>query len=139
MKLTLAVIPGDPTSCCVHDSLSGSWKISRMKYAYAHLPPDQDIGFDSRSYSVTEALLEYKGRQVLYLHVVASDITFCDRSYASHLVSLNVKGYVAKWKYVSDESGVAVSEIEPVGDEEQRQEIREILRSRHSISTINFV
>ncbi len=109
-----------------------------MEYVYAHLPQNEDIGFEERSYSVTEGLLEYRGRSVLYLHVDASDVTFCDRSYASYLVSVNVKGYVTRWRYETNEKGEALSEIEPVTDDEGKRAISDLLRTSLNISTVNF-
>lgn len=109
-----------------------------MNYIYTHLPQNEDIGFLERSYSVIEGILEYEGRDVLYLQVDASDITFCDRSYASHLASVNVKGYVVRSKYETNEAGEAMSEIEPVMDERDKRAITDILRSRHNISAVNF-
>jgi hypothetical protein len=109
-----------------------------MGYIYTHLPQNEDIGFHERSYSLTEGLLEYGGRQVLYLIVDASSVTFCDRSYASHLVSINVKGYVTRWRYETNEEGEALSEIEPVTGDEERRAIRDLLRASHTISAVNF-
>ena len=109
-----------------------------MAYIYAHLPQNEDIGFRERSYSVVEGLLEYEGRDILYLLVDASDITFCDRSYASHLTSVNVKGYVTQWKYGNNEAGEALSEIESVTDEGDKRAITHILRANHNISAVNF-
>ena len=109
-----------------------------MKNVYAHLPQNEDIGFEERSYSVTEGLLEYQGRSVLYLHVDASDVTFCDRSYASHLVSVNVKGYVVRWRHGTSEGGEALSELEPITDDEERRAISDLLRTSLNISTVNF-
>ncbi len=110
-----------------------------MKYVYAHLPQNEDIGFEGRSYSVTEGLLEYRGRSVLYLCAEASDVTFCDCSYASRLVSVNVRGYVTRWKYESNEKGEALSEIEPITDEEEQRAIRDLLRASQYMSTVNFL
>ena len=109
-----------------------------MAYIYIHLPQNEDIGFRERSYSVIEGLLEYEGRDVLYLLVDASDITFCDRSYASHLASVNVKGYVTRWKYGANEAGEHMSEVESITDEEDKRAITDIMRSTHSISAVNF-
>ena len=109
-----------------------------MNYVYTHLPQNEDIGFLERSYSVIEGILEYGGREVLYLLVDASDVTFCDRSHASHLASVNVKGYVVRLKYETNEAGEAVSEIEPIEDEGDKRAITDTLRSKHNISTVHF-
>lgn len=109
-----------------------------MGHDYSHLPQDEDIGFEGRSYSATEGVLDYGGRKVLYVHVDASDVTFCDRSHASHLSSVNVKGYVARWKYGTNREGAALSEIEPVTDDRDRRAITDVLRSALNVSSVHF-
>ena len=109
-----------------------------MKYIYAHQPQGEDIGFDGRSYSLAENLLEYKGRKVLYLNTEASGISFCDRSYAMHLGSIIIKGYILKWKYGANEKGELLSDIEPVTDEVEQQEIIKLLRDVYNIATVRF-
>jgi hypothetical protein len=109
-----------------------------MTYIYAHQPQGEDIGFEGRSYSLAENLLEYKGRKVLYLNTEASAISFCDRSYATHLGSIIVKGYVLKWKTGANEKGEPLSEIEPVTDELEQREISKLLRDGYNIATVRF-
>ncbi|MEE8470400.1 MAG: hypothetical protein V3S51_03625 [Dehalococcoidia bacterium] len=110
-----------------------------MSYTYVHLPENEDIGFDERSYSVAEETLEYNGRKVLYLYVTASGISFCDRSYAPHLANANVKGYIVRSKYGTDEKNASLSEIETIEDDEERLAIVQLLRTSRNIPTVNFV
>ena len=110
-----------------------------MEYVYAHLPQGEDIGFEERSYRVTEKLLDHQGRKVLYLLVEAADVTFCDRSYAMYLASVNVKGYVVRWKYETNEKSDALSEIEAIENEEEQREIGDILRTVNNVSTVSFM
>lgn len=109
-----------------------------MSYIYEHMPEDKDIGFEERSYKVTERLLEYKNRKVLYLNAEAAGVSFCDRSYAMHLGSIIVKGYVVRWKFGTNEKGAPLSEIEPVKSEAEQQEISKLLRDGYNIATITF-
>ncbi|MEE8469905.1 MAG: hypothetical protein V3S51_01095 [Dehalococcoidia bacterium] len=109
-----------------------------MTYVYTHLPQDEDIGPEGRSYSVTEETLEYQGRTILYLYVVASDISFCDRNYAPHIANVNVKGYVVRWKHGTDEEGEPMSEVEPIRGDDQRKAITSLLRATYNTSAINF-
>ena len=109
-----------------------------MTYIYAHQPQGEDIGFEGRSYSLAENLLEFKGRKVLYLNTEASAISFCDRSYALHLGSTIVKGYVLKWKYGANEKGEPLSEIEPVTDEVEQRDISKLLRDGNIATVIFF-
>jgi hypothetical protein len=109
-----------------------------MSYMYTHLPEDRDIGFDGRSYSLREELLEYKGKKVLYLNTEASAVSFCDRSYAYHLGSVNVKGYVIRWKFGANEKGEMLSEIELVNEDTEKQEIVRLLRANQNVSAVHF-
>jgi len=109
-----------------------------MGQVYAHLPQNEDIGFQGRSYSASEGLLDYNGRKVLYVYVDAADVTFCDRSYASHLASINVQGYVTRWRYGTGESGEPLSEIEPVTDDGDRRAITDMLRSTLNVASVHF-
>ena len=109
-----------------------------MKHIYVHVTEGEDIGFEERSYRIAEELLDYQGRKVLYLNSEASGVSFCDRSYAMHLGSINVKGYVVKWKYGTNEKGETLSEIEPVADEGEQREISKLLRVRYNVPEVRF-
>ncbi|MFC1944929.1 hypothetical protein ACFLX5_05580 [Chloroflexota bacterium] len=110
-----------------------------MTYVYSHLPQEEDIGPEGRSYTVEEGILEYRGRKVLYLRVEAHNATFCDGSYIPHLGSINVKGYVARWKCGRGEDGEEVSDIEPISDQRERQGIKDMLKSTHNTSRVDFI
>jgi hypothetical protein len=110
-----------------------------MKQVYLHVAEGEDIGFEGRSYRIAEGLLDYKGRKVLYLKAEASAVSFCDRSYAYHLGSINVKGYVVRWKYGTNENGETLSQIEPVTDEAEQREISGLLKSGYNMSTVGFI
>jgi len=110
-----------------------------VKYVYVHVTEGEDIGFEGRSYRLAEELVDYQGRQVLYLKSEASAVSFCDRSYAYHLGSINVKGYVVRWKYGTNEKGETLSEIESVTGEGEQREISKLLRSSYNISTVRFM
>jgi hypothetical protein len=109
-----------------------------MNYVYVHVTEGEDIGFEGRSYRIAEELLDYKGRKVLYLNSEASGVSFCDRSYAMHLGSINVKGYVVRWKCGTNEKGEALSEIEPITDDGEQREISKLLKVRYNVSAVRF-
>ena len=114
-------------------------RLSVMKHIYVHVTEGEDIGFEERSYRIAEELLDYQGRRVLYLNSEASGVSFCDRSYAMHLGSINVKGYVVRWRYCTNEKGDTLSEIEPVTDEDEQREISKLLKVRYNISAVGFI
>ncbi|MFC1925791.1 hypothetical protein ACFLW2_03735 [Chloroflexota bacterium] len=100
---------------------------------YVHQPEDEDIGFSERAYQVREEILEYKGREVLYVRVESTGFTLCDRSVNSRLETGRVVGYITRWKCETNEEGEAISEIEPIEDEEIRRELRKILQQEHML------
>jgi hypothetical protein len=96
-----------------------------MAYVYAH--PIRDPVLEEKRYSLNEELLEYRGRKVLYQYAEASNITFCTGTGVPWLGSMSVKGYVARWRYGTNEKGEALSEIEPITDPAEQREIRGLL------------
>jgi len=107
-------------------------------YVYAHEVGDPVLD-EKRFTTSTEHTLEYKGRKVLYCYAEASAISFCSASGASYAGNMNVKGYVVRWKYGTNEKGEAVSEIEPVTDKKEQEEISHILwPGMNSCSRVSF-
>ena len=95
-------------------------------YVYAH--PFSDPVLDEKRFTTsTEHTLEYKGRKVLYCYSEASAISFCSASGASYAGNMTVKGYVVRWRYGTNEKGEDLSEIEPVADKNEKEEISHAL------------
>ncbi|MFC2000670.1 hypothetical protein ACFLXE_07980 [Chloroflexota bacterium] len=109
-----------------------------MTQVYTHLDRDEHVGDEGRRYSASESTLEYRGREVLYQYVDAYGVTFCTGNYVSYVGSINVKGYVVRWKYGINENGEALSEIEPVTDKEEQREISALLWPGRS-PRVNFL
>jgi hypothetical protein len=101
-------------------------KNATSTYVYAH-PFSDPVLDDKRFTTSTEHTLEYKGRKVLYCYAEASAISFCSASGASYAGNMNVKGYVVRWKYGTNEEGEALSEIEPISNKKEQEEISQLL------------
>lgn len=95
-------------------------------HVYVHAFSDPVLD-DKRFTTSTEHTLEYKGRNVLYRYTEASAISFCSASGASYAGNMTVKGYVVRWKYGANEKGEPLSEIEPITDKGEQEEISRIL------------
>ena len=108
-----------------------------MAYMYAH--PPQDSVLDERRFTLSEGLLEYQGRKVLYHYAEATYVTFCTGSGTPWVGSISVKGYVVRWKYGTNDKGEALSEIEPITDPKEQREISGLLwPSANDCSRVNF-
>lgn len=107
-------------------------------YVYAH--PVSDPVLDEKRFTTsTEHTLEYKGRSALYCYAEASAISFCSASGASYAGNMIVKGYVVRWKYGTNDKGEDLSEIEPVTDKKEQEEISHILwPGMNSTSRVSF-
>jgi hypothetical protein len=107
-------------------------------YVYAHQFSDPVLD-EKRFTTSTELTLDYKGRKILYCYAEASAISFCSASGANYAGNMNVKGYVVRWKYGANESGEALSEIEPISDKKEQEEISRILwPGMNSSSRVSF-
>jgi hypothetical protein len=95
-------------------------------YVYAH-PLGDPVLDEKRFTTSTELTLDYKGRRTLYCYAEASAISFCSAAGANYAGNMIVKGYVVRWKYGTNEKGEAMSEVEQVVDENEREEISHIL------------
>jgi hypothetical protein len=104
---------------------------------YTHQELHSEIRTISGGYSyVKEELLSYKGRDVLCIvgegHV---DNSCCG---VGGCIFIDIPGYVLSLKNGKDESGLDVSEVEPVSDPEEKSEIATILESSYPLAQIRF-
>jgi hypothetical protein len=103
---------------------------------YTHFSSQKDPG-----YWLTEKVLEFKGRKILYLltEIKEEFVLGCDQSvvYPSQSRTGIIKGYVNKWQYKKSEDGSSISELEPI-DEDIKKEVIELIKSRHGISSVHF-
>lgn len=101
----------------------------------------EDLTEEVRSISgyylyIEEEILSFKGRDVLYLAGVGVvDNSCCG---AGGVPFVRVPGYVISWKDKTDAAGHAISTIEPITREADKQEIRRLLDSKHPYSQVSF-
>lgn len=104
-----------------------------MAYIYVHPSIDEEL--EEKRFSLIEGMLEYRGRRVFYQYSEATSVNFCTASGSPFVGNIHVRGYVVRWKYGKDDKGQALSQIEPVTDNMERQEIQNLLwpsRTGHS-------
>ena len=103
---------------------------------YVHLELGRDIESISGTYTpLKESTLKHNGRDILYAIGTAVVDTACCGS--GSLVYAIVPGHVVNWKGRIDESGLSVSQVEPIEDETIKREIAQALKEAESINNHN--
>jgi hypothetical protein len=127
---------GTKRAMSTHQETSSNKKAT--PFVYAH-PPSDPVLDEKRFTTSTEHTLEYKGRKVLYCYAEATAISFCSASGANYAGNMIVRGYVVRWKYGTNEDGEALSEIQPITDKTEQQDISRLLwPGMNSSSRVSF-
>ena len=83
-----------------------------------------------------EGRLTFDSRQVLYLVGYAVvDTSCCGVGGCAYAL---VPGIVKGWKYKKDDDGLSVSQIEPIIDADQQQEIRRLIQKKEIVQQVTF-
>lgn len=103
---------------------------------YVHLELGREIESISGTYTpLKESTLKLNGRDILYAVGTAVMDTACCG--AGSLLYATVPGYVVNWKGREDESGLSVSQVEPIEDKKIKREIVQALKEAESINSNN--
>jgi hypothetical protein len=105
---------------------------------YIHQKLGQDIQSISGTYTPQKELrIEHNGKHVLCVIGMAVVDTACCGS--GSFLYATIPGYVVTWKGRQNESGLAVSQVESIGDEKTRHTVEKILRDTENINNFNFL
>ncbi len=108
-----------------------------MKKEYIHQELNREVESISGYYVLEEEkVLDYKGRPVLYVigHGVV-EASCCGVGGCRYAL---VPGYIAEWKTKKTDSGLAVSEVEPISQEKAKGDIQSLIQEREVINQIQF-
>jgi len=104
---------------------------------FAHPELDHEVASISGRFAFTkEARLTAGGREVLYLTGYGVVDTSCCGTGGCGFAL--VPGFVVQWKHTTNESGLAVSKVEPVRDPGAQEGIRRLICDREMVSQVNF-
>jgi len=104
---------------------------------YVHQELEKDVQSISGTYAPTKELrLKHDGGEVLCIIGRAVVDTACCGS--GSFMYATVPGYIVSWKRGTSDSGLPVSEVEPVRDDETRRAVARELREREYIYNIDF-
>ena len=108
-----------------------------MVFAILGMKLNEDLYFPAGYYTPQkEVRLKYNNREVLYVvgHAAVESSCCGIGSWAYILVP----GYIVNWHSKRNDTGLPVSEVEPITDEASRNGIRKIIIETESISRIEF-
>jgi hypothetical protein len=105
---------------------------------YVHQELGQEIRSISGAYTpLKELRLEHNGGDILSVIGLSLVDTACCGS--GSFLYATVPGYILAWKARTNESGLPVSQVEPLRDELTRREISKMLRETEHIYHVNFL
>ena len=104
---------------------------------YTHEKLGEEVRSVAGYYTITEEeRLKYRGREILYVAGVAViDNSCCGVGGCSFV---NVPGYIVSWRKETGDSPYHVSEVEPIKDKEDQEEIKELITEKYPHAQINF-
>ena len=108
-----------------------------MAREYTH----QALGTEVHSISgyyvpLHETRWQYKGKEVLYVTgAFMIDNSCCVRGGCMYAI---VPGYVLNWEFKKSDGGMPISEVEPIADQQIKQEIATFLRDKECAGSIEF-
>jgi hypothetical protein len=104
---------------------------------YIHEELEKDVQSISGSYIIeAEERLQHGGKNVLcIIGSAVMDTTCCG---VGGCRFINIPGYVVSWKERNNDSGLPVSEVNPITDENEQKKIKKILDLKYPHSQINF-
>lgn len=106
-------------------------------YTYTHPVLGEEIEAISGHYSLEkEASLPFRGRQVWYYTGYSVVDTSCCGPGGCGFAF--VVGYILSLKHAQDTTGADISDIEPIMSDEDKQELRKLLKAQAHVQQVNF-
>ena len=103
---------------------------------YTHALNEEVASISGRYEIVKEERMKCRDRELLYLVGSATvDNACCGTGQCHYAV---VPGFIVRWKRGTDETGLPVSEIEPIVDETERHKIRKAIEKIESVNQVEF-
>ncbi|MEW6444200.1 MAG: hypothetical protein AB1640_24920 [bacterium] len=104
---------------------------------YTHTPLNQEIAAAAGHYVIQEEKrVSFKGRELLVARgYMVIDSSCCGTGGCGFAY---VAGYLVGWETERNEKGEAVSEVEPVRDEKERDAVRSWIRQNEGVLQVQF-
>ncbi len=108
---------------------------------YTHLPIGVDVlAFAGYYTPEQEVRIPFHERELLYVtgHIEVESACHGNTCTPQNYWYSTVQGYVVNWQYRKSESGLPVTEVEPVSDRETQKEIEDIIFRSEAVSRVEF-
>jgi hypothetical protein len=113
-------------------------KTSAKRGEYTHLPLNVSMQVGAGSYWISgEDRIPFNGREVLCIIRDTDCITSCCGESAGFR-SIGVLGYIVEW-HARIKNGMPVSIVEPIADEEEKQQLARTLQKKYRITQVEFL
>jgi hypothetical protein len=111
--------------------------VIKMFRTYTHLELDDEVRSISGYYCPQkEVRMKYDGREVLYVMGQANvDASCCANGCWEYAL---VPGFIVEWQKEKTDSGLWVSEVEPISDGETKAEVRQKIKEAEAVSQVDF-
>lgn len=108
-----------------------------MTKEHIHFEMGEEVRFISGSYSfLKEELLSYQGKDVLCLVGVGRvDNSCCG---VTGCIFVRIPGYVVSWRRAKSSNGMDITDVDPIEDEKERQDIEKLLDARYPRVQVYF-
>ena len=104
---------------------------------YIHPVLNEEIRTISGHYILSrENRLPYNDRQILYsIGCAVVDASCCGTGGCAYA---QVPGYVRQWKYKLNSDNRAVTQVEPIRNKNDQQELRRLIKEKEGVQQVNF-
>lgn len=110
---------------------------AQKKIEYRHHNPNQETTTPGVQYrSFEEVRMDFNEKNVFYTsEMEVADMSCCGTGTCGFVT---VYGYVDQWKFRQTEQGDFITLIEPIRDENVKQELSRTIRSKERVDQVNF-
>ncbi|MFO8011183.1 MAG: hypothetical protein R6U89_10285 [Dehalococcoidia bacterium] len=104
---------------------------------YAHFPLNEEIEYSTGYiWKSEETTMPYDDEEIIYFVGHTSAMGGCCAGWYPPHMYIMVPGYLRNWQCRTNDSGLPVSEIEPIRDEATRDGIIKFLREKYDIDEV---
>ncbi len=104
---------------------------------YAHIPLGEEVHAIGGYYILEkEVRLPFRGEEVLYvIGMSLVDSSCCAPTGCRYAI---VPGYILEWRHGANKDNLPLTEVQPIRDEQIREQITEIIKQAYLVQFVEF-